>query len=221
MINASTLQFLRDLSNNNNRPWFQEHKEEYTTAHNNMKEFMAELQAGMEKIDHIERVRMMRIYRDVRFSKDKTPYKSNFGIGLKRATAALRGGYYLHIAPGASFAGGGFWGPDSKDLKRIRKEFEMDDEPIRKIVKAKKFRDYFGTLEGEGVKTAPKGFDRDHPAIDLIRKKQFVVRRSFSDKEVLDPHFDKKIVETFKAMRPFFDYMSDVLTTNLNGESII
>ncbi len=221
MIQPTTLQFLKDLVENNNRPWFQEHKDQYTNALENMKEFLADVKAGMDKIDHLESMKLMRIYRDVRFSKDKSPYKRNFGTGFKRATAALRGGYYLHIEPGASFAGGGFWGPDSKDLKRIRKEFEMDDKHIRKIISTKKFRDFFGALEGEGVKTAPKGFDKDHPAIDLIRKKQFIVKRSFTDEEVLDPNFDKTVVDTFKAMKPFFNYMSDVLTTNLNGESII
>ena len=220
-INQSTLDFLKKLAKNNNRPWFQENKDQYTAALENMKVFLNGVKEGMDKIDHLESMKLMRIYRDVRFSKDKSPYKRNFGTGFKRATAALRGGYYLHIEPGASFAGGGFWGPDSKDLKRIRKEFEMDDAPIRKIINAKKFKDYFGTLEGEGVKTAPKGFDKDHPAIDLIKKKQFIVKRPFTDEEVLDPQFARKVVDTFKAMRPYFDYMSDVLTTNLNGESII
>ena len=221
MILPSTMQFLQELAENNNRPWFQDHKSDYTSALDNMKSFLVDVKAGMDQIDHLEHMKLMRIYRDVRFSKDKSPYKRNFGTGFKRATAALRGGYYLHIEPGASFAGGGFWGPDSKDLKRIRKEFEMDDAPIRKIINGKKFRDYFGTLQGEGVKTAPKGFDKDHPAIDLIRMKQFIVKRPFTDKEVLSSDFATKVVDTFGAMRPYFDYMSDVLTTNLNGESII
>jgi uncharacterized protein (TIGR02453 family) len=220
-LQPSTLQFLNHLAANNFRPWFQENKPRYEAALSDMKSLMEDIRSGMEKKDHIESMKLMRIYRDVRFSKNKDPYKNNFGMGIKRATAALRGGYYLHIQPGESFAGGGFWAPESNDLKRIRKEFEMDDESIRKITNSSTFKNFFGTLEGDELKTAPKGFDKDHPAIDLIRKKQFVVRRRFSDQEVTSPNFSEEVVKTFHAMRPFFDYMSDVLTTNLNGESVI
>jgi len=133
----------------------------------------------------------------------------------------LRGGYYIHLEPNNSFVGGGFWNPESDDLLRIRREFEINDSEIRKITSEKIFVKYFGELEGEGVKTAPKGFDKNHHAIDLIRKKQFIVRRKFSDKEVFSDDFQKEIIATFLSMRPFFDYMSEVLTTNLNGESTI
>ena len=169
-IHLSTIKFLTDISKNNNRPWFQEHKGEYETAVANVKSFIEEVKKGMDKKDHIEGMKLFRIYRDVRFAKDKSPYKTNFGIAFKRATAKLRGGYYLQIQPDNSFVGGGFWGPNPADLKRIRKEFEMDDKPIRKIMSAKPFKAYFGTLMGEEVKTAPKGFSVDHPAIDLIRQ---------------------------------------------------
>ena len=132
----------------------------------------------------------------------------------------LRGGYYLHIEPGGSFVGGGFWEPNASDLNRIRKEFEMDDEEIRTIVADETFKKVFGGLKGEELKTAPKGFDKTHPAIDLIRKKQYLLTRNFSDIEVLAPNFQEEVLATFKAMRPFFDYMSEVLSTDLNGESI-
>jgi uncharacterized protein (TIGR02453 family) len=125
------------------------------------------------------------------------------------------------VEPGKSFAGGGVWAPSPEDLKRIREDFAVEAKPIRKIITAKTFVQYFGTLGGDELKTAPSGFDRDHPSIDLIRKKQFVVMRTFKDKEVVDPSFFKEVVKTFDAMRPFFDYMSDVLTTNMDGESVI
>ena len=163
---------------------------------------------------------MFRIYRDVRFSKDKSPYKTNFGVALGRTKPMLRGGYYLHIEPDGSFVGGGFWEPNAEDLNRIRKEFEMDDSEIRAIISDENFVKTFGKLEGEELKTAPKGFDKEHPAIDLIRKKQYLVSRKFTDKEVTDKNFKTEVVNTFLAMRPFFDYMSEVLGTNLNGESI-
>jgi uncharacterized protein (TIGR02453 family) len=133
----------------------------------------------------------------------------------------LRGGYYIHLEPGNSFVGGGFWAPDAKDLLRIRKEFETSTKEIDKITSDKTFVKYFGELKGDAVKTAPRGFDKNHPAIELIRKKQFVVMRKFTDEEVFSDTFQKEAVKTLLAMRPFFDYMSEVLTTDLNGEPLI
>ena len=219
-IESSTLKFLKDLEKNNNREWFQSHKELYENTLENIKETSAEVKERLGKKDLIEDAKVFRIYRDVRFSKDKAPYKNNLGIHFKRATKKLRGGYYLHIQPGQSFAGGGFWAPEPDDLKRIRDEFAFDAKPIQKITSNKTFVKYFGTLQGDELKTAPSGYDRNHPAIDLIRKKQFTVMRKFSDKEVTDKNFVKEVVATFDAMRPFFDYMSEVLGTDVNGQSI-
>ena len=131
------------------------------------------------------------------------------------------GGYYLRIENGASFVGGGFWEPNKDDLLRIRKELELDASELRDIINQPSFKKFFGTLQGEELKSAPRDFDKTHPNIDLIRKKQFLVGRQFTNKEVLAPNFKKEVIETFKAMRPFFDYMSDILTTDLNGESIL
>jgi len=111
-------------------------------------------------------------------------------------------------------------GPEAKDLLRIRKEFEISTTEIEKIISDKSFIQYFGALEGDSVKTAPRGFDKNHPAIDLIRKKQFLVMRKFTDKEVLSNNFQKEVLLTLLAMRPFFDYMSEILTTDLNGEPL-
>jgi len=162
-----------------------------------------------------------RIYRDTRFSKEKTPYKTNWGGIFKRATKLRRGSYYFHIEPGNSFIAGGFWGPNPEDLKRIREEIAFDGAPLRKILKAKSFVTTFGTLQGEKIKTTPKGFDAGNEAIDLLRYKQFLLIRQFSDKEVLDPSFLKETYTTFRNMRPFFDYMSEVLTTDINGISVL
>lgn len=220
-IQADTLQFLRNIAAHNDRDWFQENKSAYEAAHANMKKFVAAVESELNKTDRIEGSKLFRIYRDVRFSKDKSPYKNNFGASFKRATSLLRGGYYLHIEPGQSFAGGGFWGPNSQDLKRIRDEFAAGDKPIRAITADPDFVKYFGTLRGEELKTAPAGFDRDHPAIDLIRKKQFLTMREFSDNEVTGEDFLQEVRLTFEAMRPFLNYMSEVLTTNLDGEQIV
>jgi uncharacterized protein (TIGR02453 family) len=220
MINKSTLNFLIQLKENNNREWFSEHKKAFEIEQKLAKTFFTSVGEQLGKIDSIERIQIFRIYRDVRFSKDKLPYKNHFSVGFTRTKPLLRGGYYLHIEPGGSFVGGGFWEPNPVDLYRIRKEFEMDDEEIRTIIADPNFKKFFGELKGEELKTAPKGFDKTHPAIDLIRKKQYLLTRSFSDKEVFAPNFKEDVLATFQAMQPFFNYMSEVLFTDLNGESI-
>jgi len=164
---------------------------------------------------------MFRIYRDVRFSHDKTPYKTHFAGSFSRSGARLRGGYYLRIKPGESFVATGFWDPNKEDLLRLRKELELDASDFRKVIEDKKFKKIWGELQGDQVKTAPKGFNKEHENIDLIKKKQFIFVRNFTDNEVLADDFGKKVGASFKAIRPYFDLMSDILTTNLNGESIL
>ncbi len=215
--------FLENLKENNNREWFTEHKPEYTVVLDSVKSFYATVKGTLEQQDSIEKFKLFRIYRDVRFSKDKTPYKTHFAGSFYREGKALRGGYYLHLAPSnKSFLAGGFWEPNKEDLFRIRKEFEIDDTEIRSILAAQEFVTHFGgKLEGSELKTAPKGFDKEHKAIDLIRKKGFVATRYFKDEQVLSSNFSQEVGVAFSALRPFFDYMSDVLTTNLNGESLL
>ncbi|UOU99850.1 DUF2461 domain-containing protein [Chryseobacterium daecheongense] len=215
-----TFEFLKQLQQNNNREWFAQHKAEYDAVVKESKAFFNQVYTELQEHDNLKGIHIFRIYRDVRFSKDQTPYKTNFGVGYSRSKPMLRGGYYIQIEPGNSFVGGGFWGPDAKDLLRIRKEFENSTAEIEKITSDKTFVQYFKEIKGDSVKTAPRGFDKDHPAIDLIRKKQYVVMRKFTDKEVLSNDFQKEAVLTLLAMRPFFDYMSEVLTTDLNGESL-
>lgn len=217
-ISESTLQFLTDLKKNNNRDWFTKHKERYIEAKKDVDTLAQSLLSEMEKHDEIEKMKTYRIYRDVRFSKDKTPYKNYMSGFMSRATKWRRGGMYFHFEPGGkSIVGGGFWNPNSKDLSRIRQEIAADDTYLRKIISDKKFLKHFGTLDGNQLKTAPKGYPKDHKAIELLRYKQFLISENFSDEEVLKKGFVKKMVKTFIAMRPFFDYMSDVLTTDSNG----
>jgi len=213
-------EFLKQLEKNNNREWFAQHKAEYDSVVKENKTFFNKVYNELQEHDNLKGIHIFRIYRDVRFSKDQTPYKNHFGVGYSRSKPMLRGGYYIQLEPGNSFVGGGFWGPDAKDLLRIRKEFEINTAEIEKITSDKTFTKYFEEIKGDAVKTAPRGFDKDHPAIELIRKKQYVVMRKFTDKEVLSDDFQKETVLTLLAMRPFFDYMSEVLTTDLNGESL-
>lgn len=218
----STFQFLEELSNNNDRDWFTENKNIYNDSLQNAKDVFSVIHDNLNMHDDIEKQKIYRIYRDVRFSKDKTPYNPRFATSFSRSGAHLRGGYFLQIKPNETMLGGGFWQPEKDDLFRIRKEFEYDDEEIRDILAAPDFKKYFGgVLDGEELKTAPKGFDKNHPSIDLIRKKGFIATRKFSNKEVLSASFVAEIDLSFKALRPFFDLMSNVLTTNLNGESLI
>ncbi len=224
-IEQGTLQFLKELKAHNNRDWFNAHKERYEAVHAQVEQFADALLHEMNRHDVIEtptgRKSLHRIYRDTRFSKDKTPYKTNWSGNFKRASKLRRGGYYFHIEPGNSFVAGGFWGPEPADLKRIRDEFAYDATPLRKILKSKAFTGYFGSLQGEQVRTTPRGYSADDPAIDLIRYKQFLLIRHFTDREVLAVDFIKQANDTFKAMRPFFDYMSHVLTTDVNGIVIV
>lgn len=224
-ISKNTFSFLKQLAINNDRDWFAEHKNVYTDAQENAISFADSVLEKMNAFDHLETVSgkkaLKRIYRDVRFSKNKAPYKQHFGMVYARATAARRGSYYVHIQPGESFVGGGFWGPEKDDLLLIRKHISQDDSYFRKVLNSKKFIATFDALMGEQLKTAPKGFDKEHAAIDLLRYKQFLIMKRFTDEEVLAPDFDEKVAQTFKAMLPFFEVMTEMLTTNLNGESLI
>lgn len=221
-VPKETLKFLKQLKNNNNRDWFNAHKKEFKALEADVKDFYNTVLENLRAHDDIDKLKVFRIYRDVRFSKNKLPYKTHFGGSFHRTKPNLRGGYYLHIQPNnESFIATGFWEPNKEDLLRIRKEFEMDDEEIRTIIGKASFKKIWGDFVGDEVKTAPKGFSKDHPAIDLIKKKQYIFIKKFTDKEVLDEKFIKEIDRDFKAIRPYFDFMSDVLTTNLNGESLI
>ena len=218
----SSLEYLKKLKKNNNRDWFNETKPIFKKAQDNAKELYAAIRENLEKQDEIDKFKLFRIYRDVRFSKDKTPYQPHFAGSFSRLGKELRGGYYLRIRPGESFLAGGFWEPNKEDILRIRKEIEQDASEIRDILKDKNYIKYFGgTFEGEELKTAPRGFDKAHPDVDLLRKKGFIAVRNFTDKEVLASNFLDEIDNSFKALRPFFNLFSDILTTNLNGESII
>jgi uncharacterized protein (TIGR02453 family) len=224
VIQKSTFDFLRKLSNNNNRDWFAAHKTEYERAKENTEHFVDALINKMNIHDRLEnttgRKTLYRIYNDVRFSKDKTPYNPRFAGYFKRSKPLLRGGYYFWIRPGGSRVGCGFTYPNADDLKRVREDISSNYKDWKKLLKSKSIVSTFGEMMGEQVKTAPRGFNTENPAIDLLRFKQYWFEHSFTDKEVLAPDFLNNINKTFKNIRPFFDYMSDVLTTDSNGESL-
>ena len=224
-IAQNTLQFLHQLSQNNNREWFTEHKNEYVKAQENMIAFADDFIVEMNKHDQLENVSgkksLYRIYNDVRFKKDKSPYNVRFSFGLQRATEYKRGGYYVHIEPGNNFIACGFFAPNPSDLLRIRKDIEVNYNLWNSLLQNKNLKSNFGELFGEALKTAPKGFDKDHPAIELLRYKQYLFQHNFTDQEVLKTDFLANANQIFQSIRPFFDHMSEVLTTNINGESIV
>ena len=223
-IPKSSLEFLSALRENNNRDWFNTNKDAYLEQLTFIESFADLLLAQLQIHDLIEtasgKKSLQRIYRDTRFSANKTPYKTNWSGRFTRATAQRRGGYYYHIEPGNSFIAGGFWAPDAQDIRRIRDDISFDPAPLRKILGSESFVKTFGTLRGELLKTTPKGFDTSDEAIDLLRYKQYLLIRRFTDDEVLAPDFLNEASLTFRNMRPFFDYMSEVLTTDHDGLAI-
>ena len=220
-IPKNTISFLKELKLNNNREWFNENKDQFNTIQSQVKIFAQEVSDSLNVSDNIEKIKIFRIYRDLRFSKDKSPYKKNIGMAFHRAKPELRGGYYLEISADESFIAAGFWNPNKEDLLRIRKEIEIDGQEFKRIINQKKIKDIWGDLRGDEVKTSPKGFTSDHEYVDLIKKKQFIFIKKLKEKDILDEKFQNELVNYFESIRPFFDYMSEVLTTNLDGESII
>ena len=225
IITTSNFNFLKELAANNHRDWFNEHKSWYQEEHQNTIAFADELLARLSQHDQIStpsgKKSLMRIYRDVRFSKDKSPYKPRWAGGFGRVKPQLRGGYYFQLKPGGSIVGGGFFGPNSDDLKLLRGQIAQDDEPLRNVVESAGFKGVFGALQGDQVKTAPKGFDKAHPAIDLLRYKSMYAFHEFTDEEVMAPDFAEKVVGVWLTIRPFFDVMTEMLTTDLNGLSLL
>lgn len=219
-MNPSVFEFLSTLQNNNNREWFADNKAAYEKAKDEAYAFFESIANELSKIDDFNKFKMYRIYRDVRFSTDKSPYKNHFGGIFSRLQPHNRGSFYVHLEPGHTFIGGGFWSPNKEDLQRIRQGIEIEDD-LEIILNEPKLKKEFGGLFGESVKTAPKGFDKEHSRIDLIRYKQFLLKKDFDNKAVFSSTFKDQVVDGYKTMQPFFMYLTDVLTTNANGESIL
>ena len=220
-INKETFSFLNDLKLNNNRVWFEDNKSRFINIQNEIKFFSSRVIDELNKHDNIKDSKVFRIYRDVRFSKNKTPYKTNLGLSFKRSTPSLRGGYYFHIKPTESFVACGFFNPNKQDLLRIRKELELDSDEFRQIINEKSFKNNWGSIDGDPLKTAPRGFSKDNSNIDLIRMKRYIFIKNYNDDSVLSSNFINNISYDFKTMRPFLNFMSTVLTSDLNGISIL
>lgn len=221
---ASCLDFLTLLKQNNNREWFARNKEEFEIQQKYIELFASQVLDKLNTHDVIETVSgkksIYRIYRDSRFSTDKTPYKIHWSGHYTRASKYRRGGYYFHLEPGNTYIAGGFHAMAPKDLRLVRNDISYDALPLRQIIQNQRFISTFGIVRGAQVPTSPKGYSIDHKDIDLLRYKQFRLVKKFSDQEVLSPSFLTEVNETYLAMRPFFDYMSHLLSFNINGEDI-
>ncbi len=227
-IKKSTLSFLKQLAKNNDREWFKDNKAKYEAGRENVAEFAQALMDRLAETDVLAtengKKSLFRIYRDVRFSKNKEPYKTNFAGQFVRDGKLRRGGYYYNISPAGgwpSMVGGGFYGIEKDDLKRMREELAVDASELRAIIADKDFVRVFGELQGAQLKTAPRGYAKDHKNVDLLRYKQFYCARNFTDQEVLSAEFLDMAHEATLTLRPFFDFFTEVLTTDANGELIV
>ena len=220
-LDSAIFKFFKKLEQNNNREWFEQHKPEFKTLETTVKQFGEALKDKLNQHDSIDRFKLFRVYRDVRFSKDKTPYKTHFGLTWHRTKPEYRGGYYLHLKPNDIFLACGFWDPNPADLKRIRQEIDMDADEYRDIINEPNFKRIWGELLGDAVKTAPKGYAKDHPNIDLLRHKQHIFMVRYTEEDVAAENFLDRLDTALKAVRPFVDYMSAVLTTNADGERLV
>lgn len=214
-IDKSTLQFLNELSKNNNREWFAQNKSRYEAARKNYLAFLDEMLEHMvtfepAAIGQKGKDLVFRIYRDVRFSNDKRPYKDHFGAYVAEGgRKSILPGYYLHLAGNNnSFLAGGLWMPPADYLKAVRQEIDYSLDHFKEIVEAPAFKEKFGAIEGEQLKTTPKGYDKDNPAIEYLRFKSWNATMQLPDKIVLSSNFMDVLLQGFKDLKPFNDFLS-------------
>jgi uncharacterized protein (TIGR02453 family) len=206
----TTFQFLKKLAQNNSKEWFDANRKQYDTSKAEMESLVKNILGKTSRFDpalsELEAKKcMFRINRDVRFSKNKAPYKSNMGASMnpggKKSDIP---GYYLHIEPGKSFLAGGCWMPVPQVLAAIRQEIDYNGAAFKKILNSKEFKTYFsGLSEEDKLKTAPKGYEKDHPDVELLKLKSFIVVHELKDGQVNDPKFDTYAAKVLKAMFPF------------------
>lgn len=219
MIERSTLKFLNDLTFKNNREWFQANKKVFDAAQDNVTAFAGFLIGEIGKFDAEvamldPRSCVFRIYRDVRFSKDKSPYKTNLGAYISPGgRKSMLPGYYFHLQPGASFVAGGKYMPDGPELLKIRTAIATDTDAFLAVVEKKSFRDIFGEMRGERLKLAPKSFDPDHRAVEYLKLKGFTAFSEIPDDElVISAEFPAQVIKTFRKMYPLITFLRSALS---------
>jgi uncharacterized protein (TIGR02453 family) len=223
MLSKDTLQFLEDLKANNNREWFLENKKRYEAFKKDYHQLVSDFLDAMKPLDSsLEMLEVknctFRINRDIRFSKDKTPYKTHLGVWLSSGSKGLnRAGYYVHINKEASFIAGGFYMPEAEDLKKVRKEIAFFHEDLEAILSEKNFKREFVDFdrnERSMLKNPPRGYEKDHPAIELLKLKSFETSQKFDISEVLDKNFVAKMSQKLIVLKPLIDFMNRALAAD-------
>jgi len=219
MISKESLKFLDDLKKNNNRDWFQSQKVRYDSYKKEyyqlVQDFLDNMKSKDESLRNLEvKNCVFRVNRDIRFTKDKSPYKTHMGIWMSPGTKNTNlAGYYIHIEKGASFIAAGVYSPENDDLKKIRKEIAFFYDELETIVNDKKFKDAFGELDRDNsLKNAPKDFEKDHPAIEFLKLKSFTASEKIDDKLLSDPDFVKRISEKLILLKPLMQFLNRALT---------
>ena len=222
MITKEALQFLEDLVANNNTEWMHANKKRYENFKKDYHQYIASVLAEMKPLDRtLEPLEVknctFRINRDIRFSKDKSPYKTNIGIWFTQNKNSKNSpGYYIHFEKGRSFIAGGVWCPEPEELKKIRKEIEFFHDDLEKIVADKTFKKEFKGMthdDNNSLKNAPKGFDPSHPAIEFLKLKSYTASQKVDDKIFTEPDFSKKIAQKLIALKPMNDFLKRALET--------
>jgi len=222
MITKEAVTFLEDLVANNNTDWMHANKKRYESFkkdyHNYIASVLTEMKALDKKLEPLEvKNCTFRINRDIRFSKDKSPYKTNIGVWMSQNRNSKNApGYYIHFEKGNSFIAGGCWCPEPNELKQIRKEIAYFYEDLESIVNDKKFKSEFGTItrdENNTLKKAPKDFETNHPAIEFLKLKSFTASEKLDDKLFLDANFSKIVAQKLIALKPFNDFLTRALET--------
>ena len=225
MLSKESVQFLDDLKANNNRDWFLDQKKRYEIFKKDYQKLVADFLDAMKPLDpSLELLEVknctFRINRDIRFSKDKSPYKDYLGIWISSGSKGTnRSGYYLHIARGGSFIAGGIYSPEPQDLKKVRKEIAYFYEDLQAIINDKAFKKDFGNLdrnEGNALKNAPKDFEKDHPAIEILKLKSFTATQKFDIEIVTQKDFVTKTVQKLRLLKPLNDFINRALTSDDN-----
>jgi uncharacterized protein (TIGR02453 family) len=219
ILTSSTINFLKALKKNNDRTWFQSHKEQFEWAYDEYDAFINSLIHEIAKFDKsvsdvIARDCLFRIYKDIRFAKDKTPYKTHFGAWIVKGGKSTpnRAGYYVHLEPGKSFLAGGIYQPPTEAINLVRSEIEYRIKDFKKIISNKTFVNYFKAISGEKLKTAPKGFPKDHPDIELLKFKSYIVTHAIGDKKIIAKDFLKYAAQICKTMYPFNEFLNQALS---------
>lgn len=215
MISNNIFGFLNELKNNNDRNWFSANKQWYLEARSEFEKFISQLIEQIAIFDppilRLDAKKcIFRIYKDIRFSKDKKPYKVNFGAHLidTHERPHNRAGYYVHVEPGSCFLAGGAYMPPTSWLNAIRESINAHGEQLVKILESPDFKKYFNGIEGEQLKTKPRDYSIDHPYIDLLRFKNYTVLHNVSDKKVMSENFLSYAVDVFKMLKPFDDFLN-------------